>query len=278
MKKTLRKLLIKVLSNDTIGRWAYKFSSFAWQIKFQRELIERSRVEDEIEKTAKELFKDMTVLNGTFKGMKYPSMRSRNSSLYPKLLGSYELELQPAFEEIISKQYDQILDVGCAEGYYAVGLAMRIPKATVYAYDIEAEARDLTGKMAKLNGVADRVKIESSCTTQTLASFPFKGRSIIISDCEGYEKNLFTKDCLANLKNTDLLIETHDFMDVTISTYLEELFSKTHDLEIIRSLGDVIKAKTYKYRELEGLDVKARYRLLEEGRRFTDEWLYLKAK
>ncbi len=278
MKKTARRLAIKILSNDTVGKWAHKFSLLAWKIKFQRELIERSRTEEGIEKTAKGLFRDMVVLNGNFKGMKYPGMRSRNSSLYPKFLGSYELELQSVFEEIISKQYDQILDVGCAEGYYAVGLAMRIPKATVYAYDIEAESRDLTEKMAHLNGVAERVKIESSCTTQTLASFSFKGRSLIISDCEGYEKSLFTKDCLSNLKNTDLLIETHDFMDVTISTYLEELFSKTHDLEIIRSLGDVIKAKTYKFKELDGLDIKARYRLLEEGRRFTDEWLYLKAR
>lgn len=278
MKKILKKLFLAILSNDTIGKWSYKFSTFAWKIKFQRELIERKKSEEGIISLAQELFQDKVVLNGPFKGLKYPEFRSKSSSLYSKLIGSYEKELHAVFEEIISTPYEQILDVGCAEGYYAVGLALKMPQATIFAYDIDADARGLTAKMAALNNVSDRVKVESDCNVQTLKTFSFKGKSLIISDSEGYEKQLFTKECLSNLSKTDLLIETHDFMDITISTGLEELFAHSHDLKIIQSIGDVIKAKTYQYPELKGLDIKTRYRIFEEGRNFTDEWLYLKAK
>jgi precorrin-6B methylase 2 len=278
MKKILKNLFIKILSNDTVGKWTKQFSTFAWKIKFQRELIERARNEKEVSAFMNQIFKEKTVLNGPLKGLKYPGFRSKNSSLYSKLIGSYEKELHGVFDEIIATLYEQILDVGCAEGYYAVGLALKMPQVTVYAYDIDAEARELTSKMAELNGVAERVKVSNNCDTQTLKNFPFKNRSLIICDSEGYEKQLFTKECLANLSKTDLLIETHDFMDITISTGLEELFSKSHDLKIIQSVGDVIKAKTYQYPELKGMDIKTKYRIFEEGRNFTDEWLYLKAR
>ena len=44
------------------------------------------------------------------------------------------------------------------KGYYAVGLAICIPNAEIHAFDIDSEARDLTLKMATLNGVSERVK------------------------------------------------------------------------------------------------------------------------
>ena len=40
-----------------------------------------------------------------------------------KLLGCYEQPLQPFIEEAIANAYPTILNIGCAEGYYAVGMA-----------------------------------------------------------------------------------------------------------------------------------------------------------
>lgn len=278
MRQLLKKILIALLSIDAVGRFSYWFSTFAWKIKFQRELIERQRTEKPINKLASKLFVNKTVLHGPFKGMKYPGLRSKSSALYPKLLGTYEQELSTSIETFITKNYAQLLDIGCAEGYYAVGMALRLPNLKVYAYDIDPEARKLTSEMATLNGVENRVKVESSCTTDTLKQFDFSKKTLIICDAEGYEKQLFTKECLDNLKTVDLLIETHDFIDISISSTLESLFSSSHQLHIIQSLGDVIKAKTYKVPELEGQNLELRYRMLEEGRRFVDEWLLLRAK
>lgn len=278
MKHFFKSVLIKLLSIDAIGNLSKKLSRFFWQIKYQRDLIERKGSETNINGVVEQLFKDKTVLHGPFKGLKYPGFRSRNSSLNSKLIGSYETELHDVFTEIINTNYTQILDIGCAEGYYAVGLALKMPAVNVIAYDIEAEARQLTTDMAKLNQVADRVKVESSCTEQTLKDFTFDQYSLIISDCEGYERSLFTEKNLSNLKHTDVLIETHDWVNINISTDLENLFSKTHDVSVIRSIGDVLKAKHYKYEELANESLETKYRIFEEGRGFTDEWLWIKAR
>jgi hypothetical protein len=42
------------------------------------------------------------------------------SALAPKLIGSYEAELHPIFDRIFRKPYKRVIDIGCAEGYYAV--------------------------------------------------------------------------------------------------------------------------------------------------------------
>jgi methylase of polypeptide subunit release factors len=120
--------------------------------------------------------------------MAYPQAAAVGSALFPKLLGSYERELHPWIERICRGQYTEIIDVGCAEGYYAVGLARRLPNVKVYAYDIDADARQLCKAMARLNGIADRVTVRGACDAEELLSIPISGRGLIISDCGGYEK------------------------------------------------------------------------------------------
>ena len=67
-----------------------------------------------------------TVLNGPFRGMKYLS-RAYCSAVLPKLLGTYECELIPAIDRLARSDADRIVDIGAAEGYYAVGLALKVP-------------------------------------------------------------------------------------------------------------------------------------------------------
>ena len=107
-------------------------------------------------------FPDRIVRNGPFQGMRYPFLRAVGSSLFPKLCGSYESELHQVVERCLEKEFSMVLDIGCAEGYYAVGFALRQPTATVYAYDISQNARSLCAAMAEMNGVP--VKVEGKCT------------------------------------------------------------------------------------------------------------------
>ena len=225
-----------------------------------------------------QLAEALTVRSGPFKGMKYPGAEAAGSALIPKLLGSYESELHPMLERLITKGYDDVIDVGCAEGYYAIGMAMRLPKARIHAYDTSATARALCMAMAKLNGVTDRVSVQTTCTAETLISFPKPGRTLVIVDCEAYEKVLFTPAVRDALKACDVLIEMHDFLDVTISTALEALLAETHDLTNVLSIDDIQKAKHYQYPELENLPVQARFQLLAEGRPMIMEWLLAEAR
>src|SRR6476659_6966695 len=80
------------------------------------------------------------VLQGPFRGMQYLS-RAYFGSVLPKLLGTYELELREVIESICQLGADRIVDVGAAEGYYAVGLAVRSPGSTIVGFELDATGR-----------------------------------------------------------------------------------------------------------------------------------------
>lgn len=224
------------------------------------------------------LVSKMTVLNGPFAGMKYPEILSIGSTIYPKILGSYEKELEPLIKLICDDSYTEIVDIGCAEGYYAVGLAMRIKSAKVFAFDINPDAIRLCRAMASLNGVNERLATGAFCDSDILANLPLTEKALIISDCEGYEKKLFTKNNVQYLSQHELLIEVHDFIDIDISDHLRNLFKSSHDIQVISSIDDIKKARTYQFTELERYPLNVKKQILREGRPTIMEWFYMKPK
>jgi len=146
------------------------------------------------------------VLAGPFMGLSYSVIHSVGSVLAPKILGTYEAELFPIWHKWGAKRYTHILDIGCAEGFYAVGLARLWPGARVHAFDIDPIALSLCQKLAITNGVAGQVHIEGPCEPETLARFSFSGPALILSDCEGYEANLFTAETIKNLASAEIVI------------------------------------------------------------------------
>jgi len=224
------------------------------------------------------IFKDLKVLNGPFKGLKYPNLEAFGSSLLPKLLGSYEIELNPVFENILKEKYFSILDVGCAEGYYAIGLARMFPTANIYAFDTSEKALSLCKEMGEINNIGERLIFGSFFSEESLIKFDFSNKSLLICDCEGFEKHLFTNKSIKNLRTCDVLIETHDIYDNSISYHLEDLFKETHDLTRILSIDDLQKVKTYNYKEIDHLTLRERKMILEEQRSGVMEWHFYKAK
>src|SRR5207302_1740834 len=61
---------------------------------------------------------------GPFAGMRYaPGQEHISGHLIAKLSGSYERQIYPwLVTEWIDGSFDLLIDVGCAEGFYAVGL------------------------------------------------------------------------------------------------------------------------------------------------------------
>ena len=224
------------------------------------------------------MFPDLVVKNGPFSGMKYPKLESAGSAFLPKLLGSYEKELEPIFNKIIQDDFTDIIDTGCAEGYYAVGLAMKKPSVKVKAFDTDPKAQELCKEMAQLNGVADRVYVNGTLTPESLMNMEFKGKALVISDCEGYEKNLFTKEVAQKLKNHHLLIEVHDIIDLEISETLRKNFAETHNIEVITSTDDLEKMRSYNFKELSKYSKSEKLFILQEARGHIMEWFYATPK
>ena len=66
------------------------------------------------------------VMQGPLAGLDFLPQSAEGCHI-AKLLGCYEQPLQPYIEEAIASAYPTILNIGCAEGYYAVGMARRMP-------------------------------------------------------------------------------------------------------------------------------------------------------
>lgn len=188
--------------------------------------------------------KGLLVHDGPFSGMRYTSFASRGSVLFPKLLGSYECELHPAIESMPLAEFPTIVDIGCAEGYYAIGLALRCGKAKVFAYDIEEASRILCRGMAEANKVGDRVTILSECTPETMIRHDFSHGGLIVSDCEGYERILFTAETAPHLEKAHILIELHETEGEDLAGQIRAAFSDSHDFTLIPSMTDEEKAST----------------------------------
>lgn len=225
-----------------------------------------------------QLFADGRVRQGPFAELRYPQLASVGSAIFPKILGSYEAEIHEWIGEICRTDYSEIVDIGCAEGFYAIGLALQRPEATVYAYDADPYARQLCAEMANFNHVADRVVIREKFSGPDIAAIPIRRRGLVVCDCEGHEKHLFTESTVPLFVDWDLLIETHDLFDITISTRLAELFESSHDLRAMTSLDDIQKVKTYRFPELLDLDLVTRFTILAEYRPHTMEWFFLKSR
>ena len=167
-----------------------------------------------------------TVAAGPFAGLTYPA-RASEGGLAPRLMGAYEASLHPVIETVIARAYPQILDIGCAEGYYAVGLARRMPGSTVLARDMNPAARNLCAEMARLNGVEDRVHIGPEVTHADLticAAAP----TFILCDIEGAEAELLDPAQAPALGLADILVEVHEGMRPGLLASLTARFAASH--------------------------------------------------
>jgi hypothetical protein len=75
-----------------------------------------------------------TVMQGPLAGLDFLP-RSAEGCHIAKVLGCYEQPLQPYIEAAMSEGYCTLLNIGCAEGYYAVGMARHMPLTCVLAFD-----------------------------------------------------------------------------------------------------------------------------------------------
>jgi hypothetical protein len=161
----------------------------------------------------------LTVTGGPFAGLVYPD--TAPISLVPKLLGIYERELHGAIEAAIGAQPDMIVNVGAADGYYAVGLARRLPAATVIAYEADARQRELCRRVAAANGVPMDIR-------GTAGAGNVEGADLVVMDCEGCERALLRPPLPATI-----IVELHDFVHPGIGEEIAQRFAATHEVAIV---------------------------------------------
>jgi hypothetical protein len=171
---------------------------------------------------------ELKILRGPFKEMRFPNTPAITSATILKFVGADEQELYLILERCFEKvNYSTVINIGCGEGYYAVGAALRLPQAHILVFDLSLDRGEQCKSTAKVNGVENRIMVLGACTPGSLLKISDVGRCLILCDCESAELDLLHPENIPFSKY-DILVETHDTPPSrTIITALWERFSTT---------------------------------------------------
>ena len=212
-----------------------------------------------------------TLTHGPFSGMHY-AIEASEGAYTARRLGCYEASLVPVIDAIIARNYPLIIDIGCAEGYYAVGLARRIPAARIIARDANPKAQALCAMLAQANNVADRVQVGGLIEGRDL-DICTRQPTVIICDIEGAEGELLDPATAPGLLAADILVEVHESMRPGLLDLLTARFSASHAItRIDRKLDDA--ALPAWMEELSDMD---RLLALWEWRAGPTPWLWMQS-
>ena len=228
---------------------------------------------NELHGAANVAFPERKVLEGPFQGLEYPDWRGHGSAVFAKLLGTYEAELYPYVESVLASSPKTVIDIGCAEGFYAVGSARALPHAEVIAADLSVAARQLCSRMAEINGVAERIQVVGRVTRDDLLAFAAKPAGWLIADCEGGEMELFSDEVFKNFSRWFILIELHEFLFSGIEERLIGEASKTHLVEVVDSVDDYRRERCWPRASVEQLPKNLRHEFYREGRPGLMRWI-----
>ncbi|UCH74590.1 MAG: hypothetical protein JSU82_01675 [Rhodospirillales bacterium] len=177
------------------------------------------------------------VLEGPLEGLDFLS-RSTEGCHIAKLLGCYEQPLHPFIEAAIQASYPVVLNIGCAEGYYAVGMARRMSATRMLAFDHNPKAQRACAEVAEKNSVSDRVTVGALFKVEDFATCAGDAeRLLVICDIEGGERDLLDPAAAPDLARMDLIVECHERLVPGITKLLTDRFAPTHDITRVSDDG-----------------------------------------
>ncbi len=178
-------------------------------------------------------------------------------------------------EDICGRDYDAVLDIGAAEGYYACGLAFRLRRAKVIAFEAQQQLHPVLYGIASSNGLVDRLSLHGPCDRVSLnLAIAGHRRVLVVCDVDGFEYDLIDPAEIPSLLRADLLIEVHDGIRPGVTEAIRSRFAATHVITHVvqrqRTPPDLPRSISMD----EALAVNA----MDEGRGDGNDWLWLEVK
>lgn len=175
------------------------------------------------------------VMEGPLKGLDFLSESAEGCHI-AKLLGCYEQPLLPFIEEAIKANYPTILNIGCAEGYYAVGMVRRMPNTKMLAFDLNPKAQESCAALVAKNNVADRVTIGALFKSEDFANYAGQ-KVLVLCDIEGAERELLNPEIAQALKGMDIIMESHECLIPGITQEIINRFKDSHTITLVEDNG-----------------------------------------
>jgi hypothetical protein len=190
------------------------------------------------------------------------------------ILGLYEQEV---LENLVGApaRFRVFVDVGAADGYYAVGLLHSGRVDRTVAFESLPECRAAIARLAAKNGVSDKITILGTASDHfddMLRAHKINSQeTMLLIDIEGAEFKLLTEKVFAFLKDS-LIVETHAHIYADPQGEMERL---------IKMASATHRATTWypgprnpwTIKELDGFAEIDRWILCSEARWEVQQWL-----
>ena len=159
-----------------------------------------------------------TIAYGPFAGTRLSTMSHWSAAdRGGMLLGIYEQEVLAELERL-SQGRDVLIDVGAADGYYAIGSLVAGLFEQAVCFEIDPNGQDMIRSQAEVNGIAECLTVLGIAGGDFVQELRRRlsvslSQCVVLMDIEGGEFSLLTESVLANLSDTPLIIELHDFLE-----------------------------------------------------------------
>lgn len=215
-----------------------------------------------------------TVRYGPLKGYKIPKESHWGGLARPSmLLGLYEREVVDVLVEH-SDHRDIFVDVGAADGFFAVGLVACGVFNRSYAFEINTNGRQVIRKSSEINAVSHLVSVSGRFDENFVASAEHLdlSRSVVLIDIEGDEFGLLDSVLIDQLRDAVVIVELHDFYFGNGEALKSALFNR---LKVYFELTTITTGARELPRSglLDAMSDNERWLLCSEGRVRRMEWL-----
>lgn len=175
---------------------------------------------------------------GPFKGLKL----SENSwwgksDLGSQCLGLYEKEILTHIKNSSSQSWDCFIDIGAADGYYAVGMLSSGTANRAICFELSREGRALIRDTWERNGRIGVLDVHGKADADALLSLDQEGlgKTLILIDIEGDEFELLTPEVIEHLSAAEVILEVHNWVHDFEAKYARLLYdlSKWFRLDIL---------------------------------------------
>jgi len=155
-----------------------------------------------------------TVSQGLLKGLQLnKDTWWGKSDLGAQCLGLYEKEIL----DFISAQspFDTFLDIGAADGYYAVGLLHAKMAKKAICFEISEEGQRAINENWLRNEKPGELEVHGEANEKSIASVAsnLTDKTLVLIDIEGFEFQLLSKEVISALRKCTVIIEIHNWID-----------------------------------------------------------------
>jgi len=214
MVTLLEKFVLSIKQDGLINAFLktknFFFSNFINKFKTRDPIFERRLM------LSTKLNKDLnsTVKYGPFKGFRFCDESGwGDADRASQLLGLYEQEVLSSLMAL-PKKYRVFINLGAADGYYALGFLKAGLFEKSYCYEISEKGQKNIIETAAINSVSDRVTVRGIANRgfyEEISDGDIED-SVLFVDIEGGEFDILDRRLFEKFKHSVIFLEIHDWL------------------------------------------------------------------